>query len=173
VGDYYKLLHEKLFFDMLNSRLEELSLLEDPPFSAAFGHSSSMLKGLSSTELMAYTGEGKNREALRVLLTEAERIRRHGFQASELERAKVRLSRSLESEAEKSGTRESASIVWSLFGTLLMGNANMSAQQELELAAQLLPAIQLEAVNGIVDNLITEDNLTISYTGYRDCPICG
>jgi zinc protease len=165
VGDYYKLLHEKLFFDMLNSRLEELSLLEDPPFSAAFGHSSSMLKGLSSTELMAYTGEGKNREALRVLLTEAERIRRHGFQASELERAKVRLTRSLESEAEKSGTRESASIVWSLFGTLLMGNANMSAQQELELAAQLLPAIQLEAVNGIVDNLITEDNLTISYTG--------
>lgn len=165
LGDFYLNLHERLFFDILNARLEELTQQEDPPFSYAGANSGSMLKGLSSTSLMAYTGEGKNREGLRVLLTEAERVRRHGFNESELGRAKTRLLRRLESRVEQSGTRESDAIVWSLFGTLIHGYTNLSAQQELEMASQLLPMIDVEAVNRVIDNLITEENLTVSYTG--------
>jgi zinc protease len=165
LGDYYRMLHERLFFDILNARLEELTQQEDPPFSYASASSGTMLKGLSSTSLMAYTGEGKNREGLRVLLTEAERVRRHGFQESELGRAKARLLRRLESRVEQSSTRESGAIVWSLFGTLMHGNTYMSAQQELDMATQLLPMIDVGAVNRVIDGLITEDNLTVSYTG--------
>jgi zinc protease len=120
---------------------------------------------MASTELTANSGEGKNREALRVLLTEAERIRRHGFQDSELERAKTRLIRRLESRVEQKSTRESDRLVWSLFGTLMNGHTYLSEEQNLELASQLLPAINAEAVNRVIDDLIADENLTISYTG--------
>lgn len=165
LGDYFRNLHEQLFFSMLNSRLEELGQQEDPPFSYAYGHSGSYFKGMASTELTANSGEGKNREALRVLLTEAERIRRHGFQDSELERAKTRLIRRLESRVEQKSTRESDRLVWSLFGTLMNGHTYLSEEQNLELASQLLPAINAEAVNRVIDDLIADENLTISYTG--------
>ncbi|MDD2506703.1 MAG: insulinase family protein [Candidatus Cloacimonetes bacterium] len=164
VGDYFENLKEQLFFDMFNERLTELTNMEDPPFSRAYTYSGSMLKGLSSTEIMAITATGRNREALRTLLSEAERIRRHGFQQSELDRAKVRIMRSMEHSVEQSQTRDSGTIVWSLFGPLIYGNANMSAAQEMELAAQLLPGIDISSVNQVIDELITTENLTISYT---------
>ncbi|MDD3534401.1 MAG: insulinase family protein, partial [Candidatus Cloacimonetes bacterium] len=165
MGDYYRDLHEQLFFNMLNARLEELIQEEDPPFSMAYGSSGSMLKGLNSTELTAYTGEGKNLQALRTLLTEAERVRRHGFTDSELDRAKLRLTRRLEKAMEESSTRESGRIVWSVFASLIKDSTIMSAEQNLMLASQLMPAINLDAVNSVIDELITEENLTISYTG--------
>mgnify|MGYP000846021838 FL=1 len=164
VGDFFESLKETLFFDMLNFRLEELTNLEDPPFSRAYAYSGSMLKGLSSTELSAITGTGRNSEALRTLLTEAERIRRHGFLPAELDRAKVRVMRNLERSAVQSITRDSGTIVWSMFGSLIHNNANMSAQQEMELASQMLPGIDLKSVNQVIDDLITPENLTISYT---------
>ncbi|MCK9331624.1 MAG: insulinase family protein [Candidatus Cloacimonetes bacterium] len=164
IGDFYQDILESLFFNMLNSRFEELTQTEEPPFSQAYGYSGSMLKGLSSTELTAVTAAGKNREALHILMTEAERIRRHGFQQSELDRAKVNLVRSLERSVEQSSTRDSGSIVWTLFASLIHNHVNMSAQQSLELAEQILPMIDVNAVNRVIDELITEENLTISYT---------
>lgn len=164
IGDYFEELHEELFFAMLNARLEELSKQEDPPFSFAYGYSGSMLKGLASTDLMAYTASGKNREALRVLLTEAERIRRFGFQSSELARAKTKLLRQMQRQVEESSTRESDAIVWSIFSSLTDDSVILSAEQELELCTQLLNFVQIEAINSVVDELITLENLTISYT---------
>lgn len=164
VGDFYRDLHEQLFFNMLNARLEELIQDENAPFSVAYGSSGSMLKGLNSTELTAYTGEGKNREALRTLLTEAERVRRHGFTESELARAKLRLTRRLEKAVEESTTRESGRIVWGIFASLIKDSTIMSAEQNLMLASQLMPVINLAAVNSVIDELITPENLTISYT---------
>lgn len=164
VGDFYRDLHEKLFFNMLNARYEELIQDENPPFSVAYGSSGSMLKGLNSTDLTAYSGEGKNLEALRTLLTEAERVRRHGFTESELDRAKLRLTRRLEKAVEESSTRESGQIVWGVFASLINDGAIMSAEQNLMLASQLIQAINLESVNAVIDELITPENLTISYT---------
>lgn len=162
--DYYLQLHESLFFDMLNARLTELSQSEDPPFSFAYGYSGSMLKGMTSTDLMAYTAAGKNREALKTLLTEAERIRQHGFSLSELERSKTRVLRQMERAVEQSSTRESSAIVWQIFAGVSGDDAIMSAQQDLDIAALMMGMVNLDLINRIVDELITEDNLTISYT---------
>ena len=163
VGDYLKSLQESLFFAMLNARLEELVQEEDPPFSMAMARSGSMMKSFGSTDLMAYTGSGKNREALRVLLTEAERIRRHGFTQSELARAKTRHIRRLERAVEESGTRDSGRIVWGIFASLISDNTILSAEQNLALASQFVNIISLPAVNAVIDELITEENLTIIY----------
>lgn len=166
VGDFYQNLHEQLFFTMLNARFEELTQEEDPPFSMAFGNSGSMLKGLAQTTLTAYTGEGKNLAALKVLLSEAERVRQHGFVDSELERAKIELMRSLESDVEQRNTKDSDALVWRYFPTLMQGDVPMHPEHTLMLAAQLIDLVHLERINALVDDYITEDNLTISYSSY-------
>jgi len=166
IGDFFKNLHQQLFFTMLNERLEELTLQEDPPFGMAYGNSGTMLKGLASTNLTAYTSEGKNLPALRALLTEAERVRKHGFQPSEFDRAKVNLIRRLEAAVEQRSTQESHALVWRFFGTLMRGDVPLSPEQSLQLTTQLLEAVQLENINALVDDFITEDNLTISYSSF-------
>ncbi len=166
IGDFYKNLHQQLFFTMLNERLQELTLQEDPPFSMAYGNSGTMLKGLASTNLTAFTGEGKNLSALRVLLSEAERVRKHGFQASEFDRAKVNLIRRLEAAVEQRSTQESHALVWRFFGTMMRGDVPMSPEQSLQLTTQLLETVQLENINALVDDYITADNLTISYSSF-------
>lgn len=163
VGDFYQSLHRSLFFTMLNSRLEELTKTEDPPFSFAYGSSGSRLKGLSQTSLAAYTGEGKNLSALQVLLTEAERVRTHGFLPSEFERAKINYLRLLEANVEQRSTKESRALVWDFFDTLMNGDVPMSEEHVLMLATQLIDGVQLQNINALVDDYITEDNLTISY----------
>jgi len=166
VGDFYNNLHQQLFFTMLNARLEELTQQEDPPFSMAFGNSGTMLKGLAETNLTAYTGEGKNLAALQALLTEAERVRRHGFVPSEFERAKINLIRRLEADVEQHSTMESGSLVWRYFGTMMRGDVPMNPQHSLMLTQQLLEGVQLDNINSLVDDLITQENLTISYSSY-------
>lgn len=163
VGDYYRALHERLFFTMLNARLEELLQAEDPPFSFAYASSGTMMKGFSATELMAYAAEGRNREALRALLIEAERVRRYGFTESELARAKTRLIRNLEKNVEESDTRDSNAVVWSILSSLITGNTILSAEQNLNLTNQFINSISLQNVNAVIDDLITAENLTISY----------
>jgi zinc protease len=164
VADFVRDVQESLFFSMLNARFEEITQQEDAPFSAAYGSSGSMMKGFGSTELLAYTGEGKNIEALQALLTEAERVRRHGFTQSELDRAKVRYIRNLERAVEENDTRDSGRIVWSIFGSLISDNTIMGAEQRLMLASQFVDQLPLEAINAVIDDLITEENLTISYS---------
>ncbi len=162
--DFYLQLHETLFFDMLNARLGELSQSENPPFSMAYGYSGSMLKGLNSTDLMAYAATGKNREALSTLLTEAERVRLHGFTMSELDRSKTRVIRQLERAVEQSSTRESSAITWQIFSGLSGDDAIMSPQQSLDLGLLMMGMVNLDYINRLVDELITEENLTITYT---------
>lgn len=162
--DFYLQLHETLFFDMLNARLGELSQSENPPFSMAFGYSGSMMKGLNSTDLMAYAASGKNREALSTLLTEAERIRQYGFSMSELERAKTRVLRQLERAVEQSSTRESSAIVWQIFSGLIGEDTILSAEKSLDLGLLMMGMVNLDLINRLVDELITEENLTITYT---------
>lgn len=167
VGDFYKNLHKRLFFTMLNARLAELTQNEDPPFSVAFGNSGTMLKGLASTNLTAYTGEGKNLSALNVLMSEAQRVRLHGFVPSEFERAKINLIRSLEAAVEQRSTQESGALVWGFFGTMMRGDVTMHPEHNLMLTTQLLDGVRLENINALVDDYITEDNLTISYSSYE------
>lgn len=166
VGDFFQNLHQQMFFTMLNARLQELTQDEDPPFSFAYGSSGTMLKGLAQTNLTAYTGEGKNLSALNVLMTEAERVRQHGFVPGEFERAKINYIRRLEAAVEQKSTQESSSLVWQFFGTMMRGDVRMSPEHTLMLAQQLLDGVQLANINALVDDLITEDNLTISYASF-------
>lgn len=88
VGDYRKDLIEQMFVSMLNERLQELSQKENPPFLYAGADFDSYARGYQSFNAMAAAGTGDVQRATNVLAEEIERVKRFGFTAAELERAK-------------------------------------------------------------------------------------
>lgn len=163
LADYHRELAETLCFMMLNDRFQEISRGDNPPYTMAVSHSDNMLKGLANTNLFAITGEGRILQALRVLVSEAERVRSHGFVPSEFERAKTKLISQLEKQVLEMNTRDSDDLVWELFDTLTHGEIYVGPEQTLQLTQALLQMLDISLVNAVIDELITEDNLTVCY----------
>jgi zinc protease len=93
VGDYRRALVESLFFGMLDARLSERGQEPSPPFLSASASGGSFVRSKDVNMLSASVEEGGLDRGLEALLSEAERARRHGFLATELERQKTGLLR--------------------------------------------------------------------------------
>lgn len=175
VGVYYKLppreegtvrafrqrIVEQLYDHMLNERLAELVQKPDPPFIAAGAGHDRLVRTREAFSLAARTRDNAILRGLEALLTEAERLRRHGFTASELERAKADLMRALErafAEREKTESRIYAAEYVAHF---LEGEPIPGIAYEYELYQRLLPGIELEEVNRLTAERITEHNRVV------------
>src|SRR6185369_5129071 len=86
--DYRRDLVDQLYHAMLNARFAELR--EDPasPFVFAGSGTRSLVRTSDAFVRTATVKEGQVEETIKVLFHEITRVERHGFLASELERAK-------------------------------------------------------------------------------------
>ncbi|MGC9361486.1 MAG: M16 family metallopeptidase [Candidatus Syntrophosphaera sp.] len=162
VGDYRESLKRDLFYDMLNTRLEEHSKKPDPPFSYVGAYEYPMLRTMSTAAVVALFNEGKAEEALSTILKEAERVQRKGFLPTEFERAKIDLLRRAEKSVAEKDTRESRQIAWGIIEAIANDNVYIAPEQASQLVSALLETISLEEVNAIVADLIQEKNMFIS-----------
>jgi len=163
--EYTESMRRSLFASMLNSRLSELTQDADPPFIGAGGRDGALVRTKSAFSLNAGAKDGEYLKALRVVLEEAERIRRFGFTASEFARARTSRLRRMEvsyneRDNERSGTLASEYIRHTLAGESVPGIAN-----EFRLVQAMLPAITLDEVNSLVPVLMTTTNQVISISG--------
>lgn len=161
---YRRGLLESLHNSMLNTRLGELTQKANPPFinaSAGFG---GLLRGKSAFMLGAAVQEGGVVRGLEAVVTEAERVRRHGFTASELEREKTNLLRGYEqayAEREKSESYEYADEYVRNF---LEQESIPGIAYEYALVQRLLPQITLEEVNALARAWVSDSNRVIVVT---------
>ncbi|MBC8006401.1 MAG: insulinase family protein, partial [Verrucomicrobia bacterium] len=88
IGDYRKDLVQSLFTTLMNQRLQELTQKENPPFLFAGVGFDSYARGYDQFNAYAGTGTGDMQKGLGALTEEIERVKRFGFTAPELERAK-------------------------------------------------------------------------------------
>ena len=106
-ADYRRQLVEQLYHAMLNARLDELTQKADPPFLVRpVSTTGGLVRSVDIYLQAAGVEEGDVEGGLEALLTEVERVDRHGFTATELERAKTDLLRSLRAGLRASGTSE-------------------------------------------------------------------
>ena len=94
VGGYREDLTESLFSIMLNDRLDEIRQKPDAPFIGAGGGNSTFLGDRDAFTLTAFVPDGGVLRGLDAVLAEAVRVQKHGFTATELDRAKQNLLRS-------------------------------------------------------------------------------
>ena len=89
--DYRDELMEDLYLSMFNNRLTDIQNTEDPPFSYAYVDFSGLSRDKDFHTMTVMTPEGELYRGYESLLTEAKRIRDHGFTPGELARARKEL----------------------------------------------------------------------------------
>lgn len=166
LGSYYNSLKQELFYIMFNARMGELGKQPNAPFAYAWGYNKSWLKGFGSSSFSAIPAEGRSEDCLRSLLTELARIRQHGFQPGEFERAKLELIRYAETETAQKGTQDSDRLIMNILYRLLISSHTVTSPEMREnMIKGMLPEIGLDEVNAMVEDIIIPTNLTISITG--------
>jgi zinc protease len=162
VGGYRQDLTESLFSQMLNDRLDEIRQKPDAPFIGAGGGKSNFLGDRDAFTLTAYVPDGGVLRGLDAVLSEAVRVQKHGFTASELARAKQNLLRSYERTYAERDKRQSAALVGELVRNFLKQEAIPGIEYEYPLAQRLLPGVSLADVNRLASDWLSDKNRVIT-----------
>ncbi len=162
VGDYRRLLMERLYLSMLNSRFSEISEKPDAPFIGAGASKAGFFaRSTEAFTLAAGTRDGGIERAAEALLIEARRVDQFGFLQSELDRVKQNVLRSYERSYAERDKTQSASFVDEYIGNFLQGESIPGIEYEYELAQKLLPTITLADVNSLAKSWITDENRVV------------
>lgn len=165
IGDYRRDVVETLVFTMLNERLDELRRTATPPF---LGASSGKWRLGMEQEVVIFDAQVKDggfAKGLEAVATESERMRKHGFTAPELARAKLNSMARIEKAYNERETSESDSYVNEYVGRFLHADATPGIEAELELHRRLLPEISLDDVNRAGCGLLAESNVVVLASG--------
>lgn len=155
----------RIYNTMLSARLEEISQQPNPPFTFAYTGYSGDVGSLATYSSYAMVPEGGAEKGLEVIITENERVFRHGFTATEMERAKEDIMTKMEKafkEKDKTDSRRFASRYVYHF---LDNNPIPSIGDEVEFYNKLMPTIKLIEVNGLAKKWITDKNRVVVVTG--------
>jgi zinc protease len=161
-ADYRRSLIEELYHTMFNARLGELARKEDTPFSVAGSSYGAFVRESDAYQLVAVAKEGKTMAAFEAVLTEARRVREHGFLAAELERAKADLRRAYESAYAERATTESSSFAQEYIAHFLTGEPSPGIAWEWRTVQRVLPGIGLAEINALGKRWITDENRVVT-----------
>ena len=162
VADYRRLIMERLYLQMLNSRFSEISEKPDAPFLAAGASKDGFFaRSTEAFTLAANVKDGGVERASEALLTEARRVDQFGFLQSELDRVKQNLLRSFERSYAERDKTQSGSFVEEYIGNFLEGESIPGIEYEYKITQELLPTITLADVNNLARRWITDENRVI------------
>jgi zinc protease len=156
-----RLLLRRLYNRMLNTRLYELTQQPDAPFLGAFTGVAGFVRPTDFYVMQAVVRDGGVPDGLEAILTEAARVRQHGFTPSELARTKADLLREYETaynERDNAESRRLASAYTSLF---LEGEPAPGIAREYALVQQVLPSITVADLNALADEVVGEENRVV------------
>ena len=154
----------RLYSSMLNDRFSELSQKPDAPIEGAGAGGGNFVRGSDYYSLDAGAKEGKILESLQLVLTEAERVQRHGFLQVELDRGRTNLLRALERAYTERDKTPSASFVGEYIDNFLSGDGIPGVAFEYSAAKQLLPAVSLAEMNALGNERVGAANRVVTVT---------
>ncbi len=165
VADYRERLVRGLYNGLLNNRLAERAEEADPPFIGATSTRGTLARTRSLYLLRAGAREGAEVRALEALLTESERARRHGFEESELERARVNTLRSMDRAYDERDKTHSVAYAGEYQRNFLSDEPFPGIAYERELARRYVPGITLAEVNRVANGWIHDEDRVILASG--------
>ncbi len=158
VGDYRQSIVEGLYHALLNQRLEEISRRPDAPFLFAGSGAGLFVRSLEMTVQQAAVQDGKVEPGLAALLTEAERVRRHGFTATEVERVKKDWLLTYEKAFAERRVMQSATLAAEYSRGFLEAEPLPGIPAELVMVRRFLPEIGVEEVNRLAEQWLADGN---------------
>jgi zinc protease len=143
---------------MMNDRLQEIAQQPNAPFLGASMGFSPLTTSADVTLFAVAAKDGESDRSFHALLVEVEKMRRYGFTDAELERAKTNYLRRLERAVENAGDRMNAEFIQSIINHFAYNKPILDPAYELQVAQGYMPFIQLDQLNQIAAQLITEEN---------------
>lgn len=162
VKDFRRQVTESLWTTMLASRLDELARQPDAPFltaGATLHHPTRPTDALRQTALVREDGV---QDGVAALFREVLRVERHGFTATELERAKASALRNYSRAATQIERRDSAELTVRLVSAFVNGETVRSPNETLALAKEALPSIDVAEVNKVSSLFAKGRHISIS-----------
>ncbi len=161
VSDYRMQLTKSLFNQMAGARFAELTRQSDPPFIQGGGSIGGFLRGLDAFTMFVAAKPEEMQRGFEAVVTEFERLKRYGFTATELDRAKSNFLTSVESAYAERDKRKSESYVGTYLNHFLQGERALSNEDRYRLGKSLIGTITLDDVNALAGTYYTDTNRDI------------
>lgn len=156
---------ERLYNNMLNDRLSELTQDTDPPFIFGYSGLSEFARTKEFYNLGASPREDSYLRALETVLIEAERVKQHGFTESELNRMKIEMLRAMERAYNERDKTNSGRYASEYVRSFLTDEPTPGIAYEYALMQAVLPTITLADVNTLATKWIADDSRVITLSG--------
>lgn len=156
---------QSLITQMLANRLGEIVQKPNPPFVYAGAWFSPFVRTKDAFSLVAMLSNDGMTSGIKGLIREAERARRFGFTATEIERAKSDYLRSIESQFQDRNKQKNGVYVWQAVEHFLTGEPIPGIETMMSFAQDYLPSIAIAELNECVAGLVTDNNMVVSLTG--------
>lgn len=161
-ADYRTEIISNLSNAMLNARFQELLQKSNPPFIYAYNYDGRFIGPKQAYYFSASVKENSILNGFEAMITEAFRVKRHGFTATELERQKIQALRGMEKFYKERDKTESRQLIDEYIRNFLHNEPIPGIGVELNLYKQFLPGISLQEINKQVQERITEGNRVIT-----------
>lgn len=145
---------------MFGARVGEMSQKPDCPFHGlAMGYGNYQVSSTKRAfSLRGVAKEGKEKETILALISEAKRVRDFGFTESEFNRAKTNMLASLEAGYAQRDKRSNSSFYQECLANYLDGAAIPDVDYDYNLCKEILNSLTVEQVNALAKALITIDD---------------
>jgi len=165
LGYYRESVLASLYSEMFGVRFNELLQKGTPPFIYAYVATYNQARLLDVYTVGAGLNEDNITGGIEAALIENERVLRHGFVASELERAKISLLSKYEKAYKERNKMQSDKLVSEYKNHYLSNEPAPGIEFEYEVIQKLLPGIKLAEINGLAPKWNTNDNQIYMITG--------
>ena len=145
---------------MANARLQEIKMKPNAPFTNASFQNGSLgiCQTLEFIGVAVDTQDGKMLEGFEAAYIELERIRRHGFTESELERAKQMVMKAQELAYNNRNDRKNGQYVRRYLDAFHKNAAMPDAETEWKLDSTIIANIPVQMINQVMQQYITDHN---------------
>ena len=151
---------------VMTERFDEISSKPGAPFIGAGVGFEQLCETCDSFLAQVVFKDGEGISALKAMYTEVEKMKRFGFSESELQRAKDEILSVYEKAATGAATRKNAEFVGPLINNFFFNDSYLDPQTKYQYVQMILPQLPAQAINGALTQLITDDNLVITF----QCP---
>lgn len=169
VKNTYAFLKEEMlirsFNAMMGKRFAKLLAQPDCPLAQGGISFIPFKRGYYTYQLGGIPKPGQDEQAMRALLTENERVKRHGFTAGELDEMKDLLLKELELGFRARGEVKHDTYAQAMKAHYLNGEPLVAADEEYAFLKALIPALTVEDVNAKVREWDTPENKTVVSSG--------
>ena len=161
IGAYRANIVTGLFSSMLSARLSEMAQKPDAPFLAAGTSRGQFVRSTNATTLSALVKEDSIERGLQALYAETARVAQFGFAATELDRQRQNILRSLERAVVEKDKQESGGLADEYVRNFTTGEPSPGIVYEQALYQRFLPEITLGEINALAKTWVPDGNRVV------------